>query len=171
MKYKEIVVRFEKLHLIRRILHQKSTVDFSLYPGQLHLLEFVKRHIGCTQTEVAEHLMITPASVALSTKRMEKSGLLEKRQDPENLRCKRLYVTKKGKELSERNRKIIDEMDLAMFEDFSDEDLSTLANYLDRFLKNLSGKYSCNPDDIDFFSMCAMRKPIQTQGRKDSTNV
>lgn len=148
MEYKEIIIRFEKLRLIRRAMFQKATMGFRLHPGQLHLLEFIKKNSGCTQAEVAEHLMITPASVALSTKRMEKSGMLEKQQDVENLRRKRLFITKKGKKLTELCRETMDDMDRVMFEAFSDEELSKLVNYLDRFLSNLTEKYPCNPDEM-----------------------
>lgn len=170
MDYKEIVILFEKLHLIRRIIHQKSIMDFPLYPGQLHLLEFVNTHEGCTQSEVAKHLMITPASVAVSTKRMEKSGLIEKRIRTDNLRCKRLYITEKGKKLSERCRKTINELDMVMFTGFSNRELNTLKDYLDRLFENITVKYSCNPDDIDFYSMLALRKKLNAKRKKELHN-
>lgn len=167
MDYKEIVIRFEKLHLIRRIIHQKSTMDFPLHPGQLHLLEFVNRHEGCTQTKVAEHLMITPASVAVSTKRMEKSGLVEKRIEQDNLRCKRLYITNKGKELSERCRKTFDEFDMVMFSGFTEKDLDLLKNYLNRLLGNITEKYFSNSGDMDFYTMLALRKKLKAERKKE----
>jgi DNA-binding MarR family transcriptional regulator len=171
MDYKRIVMRIEKFHLVRRILLQKSNMDFPLYPGQLHLLEFVNNHKGCTQAEVAEHLMISPASVALSTKRMEKSGLLEKRIDADNLRVRRLYVTEKGIHFSRRCRETLDEMDQVMFRDFTREELNTLIDFLDKIYSNLADGYSCNPDEMDFSSLFTIRNMIETNKRKDSNNV
>lgn len=170
MDYKNIVRRFEKLHLFRRILLQKS-LDYPLYPGQLHLLEFVDKHPGCTQAEVAENLMISPASVALSTKRMEKSGLLEKLTDSENLRCKRLYVTDMGRSLSIRCRETMDGMDRIMFQGLTADDMNRLTDTLDKLLKNLADNYACNPDDLDFFSLLKLRDNLENQRKKDSTNV
>lgn len=171
MDYKKIAFRFEKLHLVRRILYQKSTMDFPLYPGQLQVLEFIKKNEGCTQSQVSRHLMITPASVALSTKRMEKAGLLEKRTDTKNLRRKKLYITEKGRNLSQRCREILDNMDTVMFSGFTQEELDKLVRFLDRLLSNLTERYSCNLQDMDFFTMCAVQNMLKKNKRKDTTNV
>jgi len=164
LDFKDIVIRFEKLHLFRRILLQKS-LDYPLYPGQLHLLEFVSNHTGCSQSEVAEHLMISPASVALSTKRMEKSGLLEKRTDSSNLRYKRLYVTQKGINLSNRCRETLDGMDEVMFRGLNGDEINTLKGILDKLLKNLADSDLFNPEDMDFSSLmnlCSKMKKGRT---------
>lgn len=167
MQYRDIVIRFEKLHLMRRIIRQKTTIDFPMHPGQLHLLEFINKNKGCTQAEVAEHLMISPASVAVSTKRMEKAGLIEKKVAEDNLRCKRLYITDKGRKLSERCREAFDEFDKVMFGGFSEDDLGTLKNYLDRLLDNVKKKYFSNSDDLDFYSILALRKKLIAERKKE----
>lgn len=167
MQYKEIVLRFEKLHLIRRIIRQKTTIDFPLHPGQLHLLEFINLNEGCTQAEVAENLMISPASVAVSTKRMEKSGLIEKRTKEGNLRSKSLYITEKGKKLSRRCRETFDEFDKVMFSGLSKEDLETLEKYLDILLDNVSKKYFSSSDDLDLYSILKLRKKLKADRKKE----
>ncbi|NLX76316.1 MAG: winged helix-turn-helix transcriptional regulator [Clostridiaceae bacterium] len=170
MQYKDIVIRLEKLHLIRRIIRQKATIDFPMHPGQLHLLEFINRNGGCTQAEVAENLMISPASVAVSTKRMEKAGLVEKRTAEGNLRCKRLYITDKGKRLSERCREAFDEFDRIVFTGFTKDELKTLRSYLDRLLDNINREYFSNSDDLDFYSILALRKKLKTGRKKEMNN-
>jgi len=161
MHIKKAVIHLEKLNIIRRVLRHKGTINFPLHPGQLFILEFVKAHNGCTQAEVAQNLMITPASVALSTKRMEKSGLLKKQPDNENLRCKRLYITEKGEELSLNCRKVFDEIDNVMLEGFSDEELEIFNGFVDRFIVNLTEKYSLDAEDMDFFSFFALKNMIK----------
>jgi len=168
MQHKKTVICLEKLNIIRRILRRKGTINLPLYPGQLHILEFVKTHSGCSQSEVAQNLLITPASVALSTKRMEKSGLLKKQPDSENLRCKRLYITKKGEQLSLHCRKVFDEIDDVMLEGFSEEELEIFNNFVDRFLANLTEKYSLDAEDMDFFSLYAMSNMIKFNRKRKS---
>ncbi|NLK67626.1 MAG: winged helix-turn-helix transcriptional regulator [Clostridiaceae bacterium] len=170
MNYKDIVIRFGKLHILRRIVHQKLTMDYPLHPGQLHLLEFISKNEGCTQAQAAKHLMITPASVALSTKRMEKSQLIEKKTDPNNLRCNKLYITEKGKKLSETLRKTFDEFDRGMFKGFEESELITLTNYLDRLIDNITDKYVLDAKNADLLSMVALRKKIETERKKESLN-
>lgn len=167
MQYREIVVRLEKLHLVRRMIRQKTTVDYPMHPGQLHLLEFINLNEGCTQAEAAEHLMISPASVALSTKRMEKTGLVKKITEESNLRCKRLYITEKGKELTERCRQTFDEFDRMMFNGFSDDDLILLKNYLDRLLDNINNKYFLNSEDLNLYSIDTLRNMLKNEGKKE----
>jgi len=168
MQSKKTVISLEKLHIIRRMLRRKGTISQHLYPGQLFVLEFVKAHNGCTQAEVAQNLMITPASVALSTKRMEKSGLLKKQPDDENLRCKRLYITEKGEHLSQHCRKVFDEIDSVMLKGFSDEELEIFNGFIDRFIANLTEKYSLDVEDMDFFSFYAMNNMIKYNRRRNA---
>ena len=141
MQRKKTVISLEKLNIIRRILRRKGTINFPLYPGQLHILEFVKTYSGCTQSEVAQNLLITPASVAL---------------------------TKKGEQLSLHCRKVFDEIDNAMLEGFSEEELETFNNFIDRFLANLTKKYSLDVEDMDFFSLYAMSNMIKFNRKRKS---
>lgn len=170
LQYKDIVIRFEKLHIMRRIIRQKATTDFPMHPGQLHMLEFIKLNAGCTQAEVAEHLMISPASVAVSTRRMEKAGLVEKRITENNLRCRRLYITDKGKKLTDRCREAFDEFDRVMFNGFREEDLESLKCYLDRLLENIRKKYFSSSDELDFRSILSLRKKLITERKKELTD-
>ncbi|NLG88210.1 MAG: MarR family transcriptional regulator [Clostridiaceae bacterium] len=168
MQIKKAVISLEKLHIVRRILRRKGTMNFPLHPGQLYILEYVKTHSGCTQSEVAQNLMVTPASVALSTKRMEKSGLLKKQPDNENLRCNRLYITEKGEELSLQCRKVFDEIDSVMLEGFSEDELEIFNGFVERFLANLTNKYSLDTDDMDFFSLYAMNNMIKYNRKRNA---
>ena len=59
-----------------------------IVPGQYPLLNYLSRHPDAAQQELASVLFVSPASVAQSTKRLQKAGLLEKASDPENLRKK-----------------------------------------------------------------------------------
>lgn len=170
MNYKEIVIRFGKLHILRRIAHRKLTMDYPMHPGQLHLLEFINNNEGCTQAQAARHLMITPASVALSTKRMEKTKLIEKKTDPNNLRCKNLYITEKGKQFSEMLRKTFDGFDVELFKNFKEHELITLSKYLDRLIDNITDKYVLDAKNADFLSMLALRKKVESERKKESIN-
>lgn len=143
MECKSIVKRFKKLIQIRRNLYNKN-IGNSLHQGQLYLLEFIKANIACTQSKAAAKLMVSPASIALSTKRMEKSGLIEKRIDTKCLRCKRLYITDKGIELSNHCRELFDDMDALMFQGFTKKELKILGVLLDRLIENLIDYCSCD---------------------------
>jgi len=134
--YQCMIGRFERLHLYRRITLQKAAADVDLHYGQLPILEYVKQNNGCSQSELAEKLCVTPASVALSTKRLEKAGLLKKITDVQNLRRNSLSITQKGIDVSQKCREAFDRLNYKMFSDFSEEEILQMRDYLDRLLKN-----------------------------------
>ena len=105
--------------------------------GQPQVLAFVRQNPGCTQTEIAEHLGVSSASIAFSTKRLQKAGYLMKQVNHLNMRCNKLYVTHEGEEVLDRFKDVYDEMNLAMFEGFTDEELEQLRSFTERVNKNM----------------------------------
>lgn len=125
--------------LLRRGEIQKNARGIDFHTAQMPLLGFVAEHNGCTQKEAADELHVSPASIAVSVKRMERAGLLCRTQDRENLRCNRLVATEKGSALARQTRRMFDALDRRMFDGFSEEDLACFCAFLDRILSNLTG--------------------------------
>ena len=123
------------------ITHRKATLQkgqtHGLYVGQPQVLTFIKNNPGCTQNEIAEDIGVSPASIAFSTKRLQNAGLLQKQVNSLNMRCNRLYVTPEGVETLEKFAEDFDEMNQAMFEGFSEEEIRQLADYVERVTVNL----------------------------------
>ncbi len=123
------------------ITHRKSFLKMSqvygLYVGQPGLLSYVQKNPGCTQTEIAEHLGVSSASIAFSTKRLEKAGFLMKQIDSLNMRCNKLYVTSEGNEVMERFREGFDQLNSVMFAGFTKEELEQVASFTQRIQDNL----------------------------------
>ena len=61
-----------------------------VHAGQLPLLFALKQHGPCRQNALAHTLMISPATIAVSLQRMERSGLLKRIPDPSDLRSNAL---------------------------------------------------------------------------------
>ena len=93
---------------------------------------------GCTQKELAETLRVTPASIALSTKRLQKSGYVEKRVNESNRRCNRLYATPAGEAAALRHRQYLDEANEKTFAGISEEEQAVLCGLYDRMIQNLN---------------------------------
>lgn len=136
--YRDLAEQFNRLHLLRRLYVHKTMPEHDLHMGQLPVLEYVMEHEGCTQVEIAQALSVSPASIATSTKRLQRSGLLEKRGDDENLRIKRLSATPEGVARSLRCREAFDEMDRRALDGFSDEELQQLQQMLRRISGNIA---------------------------------
>lgn len=136
-EYYEINKCLEKLAIFRRRQLIGLLEDETLHTAQFPALKFIIEHDGCTQAELAEFLYITPASVAVSTKRMEKAGLIKKCEDKSNLRRKNLFVTEKGIAAVDECKAIFDKFDEQMYFGISDEELDSLKKVLDKVLINI----------------------------------
>ncbi len=126
------------LHMLRRKYTHNHCLDNTLQPGQYPLLNCLVFSPGMTQQELAVSMHVSPASVAQSTKRLQKAGLIEKRADPDNLRRNRLHVTESGMSIVRAFRKVFSDVDTQMLKGFSDDELELIQSMLDRMIANLS---------------------------------
>ena len=121
------------------------------------ILDYIKEHNLCTQKELADSLHISPASVATSIKRLEKSGYVNRSPDKEDIRKNRLSLTDNGTNILKEFRNICDETDKEMFKGFSEEECKTLCDYLQRLYNNL---------DTENLTNCQMKAEIQKDEEK-----
>lgn len=159
MKRIELVKRFDILFFKRRILFQKVASDAGLYLGQLPIMEYVIKHSGCSQVEIADTLQLSPASVAISTKRLQKAGMIDKEIDNADLRSKKLTVTNKGNRMAENCRELFDSIDRRLFASFSESELVQLKDYLDRLIANISDEQ--DKGDMNFYEIIAMESQLE----------
>ncbi len=125
------------LHILRRHhLLENASCD-AMHPGQVYLLSTVIREPGLTQRELAGRMGVTAASVAQSVRRMEASGLLNRKSDEADRRRNRLYATAAGIAAAAGCRARADSIDARMLSGISDRELERLVRMLDRMLANL----------------------------------
>lgn len=163
---REAVGRLSQLTLLHRMKVYKIVSGCGLYMGQHPALEYIYRHDMCTQRELADYLSVSPASVAVSVKRLEKAGYITRRCDENDMRSNRLSVTEKGREVTEKCRQSFDEIDGEIFSDFSDEEMKALCSYLDRLIFNISGREFRHED---FRKLIAQEKEIIEKRKKEES--
>ena len=157
MNYREMVHKLISTSLIHRYHITKSAQKAGLYYGQPMILDYVKEHNLCTQKELADSLHISPASVATSIKRLEKSGFVKRSTDKEDVRKNRLSLTDDGMKILKEYRSICDETDKEMFQGFSEEECELLCNFLQRLYNNL---------DTENLTNCQMKAEIEKNEKK-----
>lgn len=109
-----------------------------LYRGQPPILRLLWEKDGCTQKQIAERLRLKPATITDTLQRMEKSNLVERMTDTEDLRISRVYLTDKGRAVQmevESTFKIIEE---DTFKDFTFEEKILLRRFFIQMYENLS---------------------------------
>jgi len=80
---------------------QELLSDLGLHLGQEMLLLRLWPKDGLTQSELADDLCISPATITKTLDRMSKAGLVERRTDSEDQRVSRVYLTNAGHSLQE----------------------------------------------------------------------
>lgn len=155
---KELAWKLDKMFMLRRIMLTKSIGNTGLYLGQLPILAYISHNDGCTQKEISDWLNVSPASIALSTKRLQKAGFIKKTVDKDNLRCNRLSVTEAGRETAIKCREAMNQFDENMFKGINEEELNHFEKTIDFFIDNLTGGEGL---DVDFVPMMEMDDNIQ----------
>jgi len=80
---------------------QELLSKLDLHLGQEMLLIHLWPKDGLTQSELADNLCISPATITKTLDRMSKAGLVERRTDSEDQRVSRVYLTNQGQLLQE----------------------------------------------------------------------
>lgn len=121
--------------------HKKIMVKLldstGVYESQHRLLMHISRHNDYSQKQLADDMKISTPSVAVTLKKLENGGYIERLTDTDDNRYNKINITSKGQEVVEKSMKIFQYSDSAMFTGFDDSELETLSNYLHRISSNL----------------------------------
>jgi len=108
--------------------------------GQPIILFMLRNHESgedWDQKQFSEALGVSPATVTVSIKRMERAGLLSKIADPQDLRRNHLVITEKGLHLVDDCIQAFQHVDVGTFKGFSEEERRQLEGYYRRMVRNL----------------------------------
>ncbi len=158
-RYSDVALQLEQLFCLRRILQRKAAETSPLHRGQLPVLEYIRWNPGCTQVQIAEALLISPSSVAQSTKRMQRDGLLKK-QTEDDQRCNRLYLTSKGEQISRACKQRYIEVDGDVFSVLSKEDMDELSILLGKLVKSAADRAKLDVEHLDFESLMQLKRKM-----------
>jgi DNA-binding MarR family transcriptional regulator len=111
--------------------------EADLYRGQGFILRALVVEEGITQSELAEHLQVRPATVSNALRRMEAAGLLERRGDDEDQRISRVFLTDAGRSAHEALVKAWESLEADAFAGLTGAERATLRDLLDKVLHNL----------------------------------
>ncbi|MGN0519768.1 MAG: MarR family winged helix-turn-helix transcriptional regulator [Candidatus Fimenecus sp.] len=134
---KNVSKKMHDLEWCRHYVTRRALKDSGVYFGQPPILDYLAKNGTGTQNEIAKALHVSPASVSVSLRRMQKAGLIEKAADETDLRCNRMSLTEKGNEQHEYIHGCFEEIDRRLYADFSAAELETLEQMLTRLCDNL----------------------------------
>ncbi|MBE6662324.1 MAG: MarR family transcriptional regulator [Ruminococcaceae bacterium] len=138
----------EKLRRVCRLFictdrqHRKKVESFAAELGVHRSQHFVLMRIAdaggsASQKELAERLEISPAALAVTLKKLESGGYLEKKPTESDSRHNDVSLTEKGWDVRRVSEEKFARIDAQMFDGFSDAELETLIGFLERMQRNL----------------------------------
>jgi MarR family transcriptional regulator, organic hydroperoxide resistance regulator len=126
-----------KLERTIKNIHDKRFQEFGITLSQGSLLHQLWHVDGLTQTEIQEKLSMRGASVSGLVDALLKKGLIIRKQDENDARYKRLYLTGKGREIEGKTIGLMMELDEEIMEGFDQEENAMLICWMRKLYSNL----------------------------------
>lgn len=91
----------------------------------------------CTQKELSELLRLSPSTLTISIKSLEKRGYVRKTTDEHDLRRNYIEITDEGMEVSDKCRECLGGVDEAMYAGFTPGEKEMAIELMSRMAENL----------------------------------
>ncbi len=108
-----------------------------LFHSQSRLMRLLWHEDGQSHSDLADKMEVTRATVTRLVQRAEKAGLVERKQDMNDQRISRVYLTKEGRTKREEVFATFDRIDEETFAGFDDEEREQIRALLERIITNL----------------------------------
>ena len=105
---------------------------------QWTLLTYLSRYEGVSQTRLAEYMDLAPMTLTRQIDKLEREGLLDRRQDPQDRRTNLIFLTEKSQPLMNRMHEIAVEAKEAALKNFNEGEREILRDYLVRMRENMA---------------------------------
>jgi MarR family transcriptional regulator, organic hydroperoxide resistance regulator len=118
-------------------IHDKKLSQYDLTSSQVLILSQLWKKDGLTQKEIQENLNLKPASVSGLVDILLKKGFIDRKQDEEDARFKRLHLTEEGCRLKGVSLDVLKEVEHIISKDFSKEEEVILICWIKKLYNNL----------------------------------
>jgi DNA-binding MarR family transcriptional regulator len=126
----------EFMHTHRNVM-RRFFQACGIFNGHPFMLFHIRRHPGLTQKQLADVMHISPASAAISLRRMEEAGLVARTPDERDGRVTHLTLTAEGQAMDDRCSRGKQFTADVLFRGFSDEERQQFSDMLNRMRDNL----------------------------------
>ena len=109
-----------------------------LFVGQEWILFRLREREGLTQSELAEACAVEGPTMSKALQRMEKAGLVARREDAADARVSRVYLTDRGRAVCEAVDEIWADLERRTCADLSEVERALLRRLLLRVERNLA---------------------------------
>ncbi len=139
-------MRFGRLIRMYYSRIQSQLAEVGLYRGQPPILMLLYKNDGMSQKEMARALNLSPATMTVTLKRMEKAGLVLREMDEHDQRILRVHLSEKGREMCETGESRIGVVTAELLEGFTLAEQQQLNEYLGRIARNMERVVEKEPE-------------------------
>ncbi len=139
-------MRFGRLIRMYYSRIHSQLAEVGLYRGQPPILMLLYKNDGMSQKEMARALNLSPATMTVTLKRMEKAGLVLREMDEHDQRILRVHLSEKGREMCETGESRIGVVTAELLEGFTLEEQQQLNEYLGRIARNMERVVEKEPE-------------------------
>jgi DNA-binding MarR family transcriptional regulator len=116
---------------------KKKLAPFNIAPEQNLVMMLLWEQDGLSQNEITIKLNKDKTNIARMSQGLEQKGFVKKAICPKDRRAQRLYLTEKGRNLSEHVLPIAEEFHEILCKNITDEELFQLRTILSKMRENL----------------------------------
>ena len=118
-------------------LFNRKIKNVGLTRSQWHLLYLLYEHDGQTQTELADHLTMAKPPLGKIVDRLEEDGWVIRKDDPQDRRAKRVFLTQKVTPLITPLEEIVDGIGDTTTRGLTEAEVLAFKGFLENAFKNL----------------------------------
>ena len=122
--------------LLRRVFDRRAT-ELQLTRAQWRALSRIHRQPGQSQKQLAEELELEPLAIGRVIDRLQAAGFVERRADPADRRCWRLFPASRSAEVMAGMKRLANGLHAEVLSDVTPAELDTAMRVLERVRDNL----------------------------------
>jgi len=129
-----------EIGMIARALDSISNIEFKEYDltkGQYLYLVRICENPGIIQEKLAEMIKVDRTTASRAIKKLEKNGIIERKDDKHNKKIKKLFPTVKGKNVYPYIKRENDHSNSVALAGFSEREVEIISHLLQRVRKNI----------------------------------
>ena len=152
-KLQNAIDMFKRTNRLHMRVFDKYVDNLEVRRRPHHILRYLyikykENQTGVCQKSIAENFDISTAAVAVTLKKLEAIGFVEKSVNENDSRFNSVVITQKGINLIERTKEAFWRIDSAMFEDLSEQEIETFISCLDKMHNRLKAMYESDKGDV-----------------------
>ncbi len=126
------------LRMHRRAVESRlAQSGIGLHQAQHRLLMCLSKERCQSQVGVAKHLDVSPATIAVSMKKLERDGLIYRVSREEDNRFNCVELSEKGKQIVAESQQVFIEMDELIFKGVTESEKEQFVTILDKMYVNM----------------------------------